>query len=124
MKYLFILITYLLITTAKANNSTTTLKIIGSKERLATFELYNNKVLLKKLKNTNTIQKNLKEPMRVSALNTIFIAGKQPEYVMFYLDTGKHKITVDIDKLTFSSNTSSINIVSNEVWKLKHIMIL
>ena len=124
MKYLFILITYLLITTAKANNSTTTLKIIGSKERLATFELYNNKVLLKKLKNTNTIQKNLKEPMRVSALNTIFIAGKQPEYVMFYLDTGKHEIIVDIDKLTFSSNTSSINIVSNEVWKLKHIMIL
>lgn len=121
MKYLFILITYLLFTTAKANNSITTLKIIGSKERIAGFQLSNdkNKLLIKKLKSTNTIQLNLKEPMRVSALNTIFIAGKQPEYVMFYLDTGKHEIIVDIDKLTFSSNTSSINIVSNEVWKIK-----
>lgn len=119
MKYLFILITYLLITTAKANNSTTTLKIIGSKERLATFELYNNKVLLKKLKNTNTIQKNLKEPLEVTLINTKYIEGKQPEYFKFYLDTGKQVITIDIDKLIILSTTSKVNKEFIEVWKIK-----
>jgi hypothetical protein len=121
MKYLFILFTYLLIITANANNSITTLKIIGNKERIAGFQLYNdkNKLLIKKLKSTNTIQLNLKEPMRVSALNTNFIAGRQPEYVMFYLDIGKHEVIVDIDKLTFSSNTSNTNKAALDIWKIK-----
>jgi hypothetical protein len=120
MKNLLLILLSLLQLTILAQNSITTLKIIGSKERLTTFELYNNnKLLIKKLKSTNTIQRNLKEPLEVTLINSAYIEGKQPEYVKFYLDTGKHVTTVDLDKLIILSTTSKLNKEFIEVWKIK-----
>lgn len=120
MKNLLLILLSLLQLTILAQNSITTLKITGSKERTANFQLYiDDKLFISKLKNVNVIQKKLKEPIKVTLIDSSYIEGKQPEYVKFYLDTGKHVITVDLDKLIILSTTSKLNKEFTEVWKIK-----
>lgn len=121
MKIILFIFTLLCNALVFSHNSITTIKITGSKERIAGFQLSNgqNKLLIKKLKIVNTIKQTIKEPIRVTLFNTKHIQGKQPEYVLFYLEMGKHEITVDIDKLVFASKTSTINQSYEYILKIK-----
>lgn len=77
--------------------------------------IYDDSILIKQIKKTNKIQLNIDEPKRLYIQNS-----KTRNYLFFFIEQGKHTITIDLDNKTISSKTSKLSQENAETIKIKN----
>jgi len=113
-KLCLLILLFICIEYSFAYKSVTTLHIIGKNYMYYQLRNEDNEILIDSLKPINLLTKKINEPIRVVIIN---LATRN--YVFFYLDIGKHDITVDVDKLIIASTSSELNRQENELLQIK-----
>lgn len=108
-KIILILFTILLNTFCiNAHNAQITIKLKSKYLKNGSIS-YEDTILIKKTKKTNTINLNIDEPQRLILSNS-----KAKQYIIFFIEQGKHTISIDLDKRTIASETSLLCKENNE----------
>lgn len=115
MKYLIILLLFLVETNvvAKTYNSENKL-IIKSKNLRSCYVRYEDSIVIKRAKKINTVKLNIDEPNRLLIMNS-----KTKNYFFLYIEKGKNTIYIDLDNYVISSKTSIIANENAEVLRIK-----